>query len=221
MPELTPQQKTQLDSNIRSMLSKGASQDDVIKYSQDFRSKYDVPVKKKAEPVSLPSARDLQKQFAPKSDNVLSGADVQKKQVASITAADNVKYIQTELPKKKEAEKKAILAAPPSKDVFNPEQFLKEDMEGEGLASLEKVRTAKENAKLIADANGIEQVDGLDDKAGTPIQKDAQKLSSYFKMRLEDFSAKESELKARLQGVQQDKVLTNPERGDMTTLHPL
>ena len=44
MPELTPQQKAQLDSNIRAMLSKGASQDDVIAYSKDFRNKYDVAI---------------------------------------------------------------------------------------------------------------------------------------------------------------------------------
>lgn len=42
MPDLTPQQKAQLDANIRAMLGKGASQDDVISYANDFRDKYDV-----------------------------------------------------------------------------------------------------------------------------------------------------------------------------------
>jgi len=47
MSDLTPQQRAQLDSNIKAMLSKGASQDDVIKYSNDFKLKYDPSVKKK------------------------------------------------------------------------------------------------------------------------------------------------------------------------------
>lgn len=52
MPELTPEQKAQLDRNIRSMLSQGASEQDVMSYASDFRSKYDVatiaaPEKKK------------------------------------------------------------------------------------------------------------------------------------------------------------------------------
>jgi len=221
MPELTPQQKTQLDSNIRSMLEKGASQDDVIKYSQDFRSKYDVPVKKKEEVVSFPSARELAKQSAPKAGDILPQQERQKQQTAATKVVDNVNFIQTELPKKKEAAKKAALVEAPSKDVFNPEQFLKEDMEGEGLASLEKVANFNKNVQSIVDANGIEQPNELEDKAATPIQKDAQKLRSYFKMRLEDFGAKESELKAKLQNIQQDKVLNNPERGDMALAKPI
>lgn len=44
MPELTPQQKAQLDSNIRAMISKGASQEDVMAYSKDYRTKYDIPI---------------------------------------------------------------------------------------------------------------------------------------------------------------------------------
>ena len=44
MPDLTPQQKVQLDSNIRGMLSKGASQEDIVSYSKDFRNKYDVAI---------------------------------------------------------------------------------------------------------------------------------------------------------------------------------
>lgn len=47
MPELTPEQKAQLDKNIRSMLSQGASQDDVTNYANDFKLKYDTELKKK------------------------------------------------------------------------------------------------------------------------------------------------------------------------------
>jgi len=43
MPVLTPEQKTQLDSNIKSMLSNGASQDDVLAYAKDFKLKFDAP----------------------------------------------------------------------------------------------------------------------------------------------------------------------------------
>ena len=47
MPELTPQQRQQLDSNIKAMLNNGATQDDVIKYASDFNAKYGQQVKKK------------------------------------------------------------------------------------------------------------------------------------------------------------------------------
>jgi len=220
MPELTPQQKTQLDSNIRAMLEKGASQDDVIKYSQDFRSRFDVPVKKKVEAVSFPSARDLQKQYAPSSDNMLSGADKQAKQVATAKAADNIKFAQTELPKKKEAAKQAALAEKPSADKFNPVEYLKFDMEGDGKESIDRALLVSKNANALADANGIEQAD-LGEGTFTDVQKSAHKLKSYYQMRLEDFKTKESELKAKLQNAQQDKILNNPERGDMAIAKPI
>ena len=41
MPDLTPEQRTQLDNNIKSMLSGGASQDDVMLYAKDFKAKYE------------------------------------------------------------------------------------------------------------------------------------------------------------------------------------
>ena len=47
MPELTPQQKAQLDKNIRGMLEQGASQEDVVSYANDFKLKYDSALKKK------------------------------------------------------------------------------------------------------------------------------------------------------------------------------
>ena len=47
MPELTPQQRQQLDSNIKAMLNNGATQDDVIKYASDFNAKFGQSVKKK------------------------------------------------------------------------------------------------------------------------------------------------------------------------------
>lgn len=47
MPELTPEQKAQLDKNIRNMLSQGANESDVLSYSKDYRLKYDVDLKKK------------------------------------------------------------------------------------------------------------------------------------------------------------------------------
>lgn len=53
MPELTPEQKAQLDKNIRNMLSQGASETDVMTYSNDFRTKYDTALKKKDGTVSL------------------------------------------------------------------------------------------------------------------------------------------------------------------------
>jgi broad specificity phosphatase PhoE len=53
MPELTPQQKKQLDSNIRSMLSQGATEDDVRRYASDFKSKYDTPAQVQ-QPVKQP-----------------------------------------------------------------------------------------------------------------------------------------------------------------------
>ena len=45
MPELTPQQKAQLDKNIKAMLSQGASEQDVISYATDFRARFDVKKK--------------------------------------------------------------------------------------------------------------------------------------------------------------------------------
>lgn len=53
MPEtlvLDDPRKQQLDKNIRSMLEKGASQDDVMAYASDFKSKYGV---KKKEPTKM------------------------------------------------------------------------------------------------------------------------------------------------------------------------
>ena len=51
MPELTPEQRAQLDKNIRAMIAQGASEQDVMSYSNDYRKKYDIPfqepVKKK------------------------------------------------------------------------------------------------------------------------------------------------------------------------------
>ena len=47
MPELTPEQKAQLDKNIRAMISQGASESDVMSYANDFRLKYDPELKKK------------------------------------------------------------------------------------------------------------------------------------------------------------------------------
>jgi hypothetical protein len=37
VPEITPKQKAELDKNIRLMLSQGASNEDVVKYSNDYR----------------------------------------------------------------------------------------------------------------------------------------------------------------------------------------
>lgn len=42
MPNLTPQQAQQLDSNIKAMLANGASQDDVMSYANDFNAKYNL-----------------------------------------------------------------------------------------------------------------------------------------------------------------------------------
>lgn len=48
MPELTPEQKAQLDRNIRNLIEQGADEEDVMAYARDFKAKYDVaPVEKK------------------------------------------------------------------------------------------------------------------------------------------------------------------------------
>ena len=38
MPDLTKEQLAQMDSNIKKMLEQGASNDDVISYSNDFKN---------------------------------------------------------------------------------------------------------------------------------------------------------------------------------------
>jgi hypothetical protein len=48
MPELTPEQKAQLDKNIRAMLEQGASEDDIKAYASDFRLRFDVKKKEVA-----------------------------------------------------------------------------------------------------------------------------------------------------------------------------
>src|SRR5205814_7614178 len=46
MPQdLTPEQRTQLDNNIKSMLANGASQEDVMSYATDFNAKYNLQKK--------------------------------------------------------------------------------------------------------------------------------------------------------------------------------
>lgn len=49
MPELTPEQLAQLDTNIKNMLANGASQDDVVAYATDFKAKYSSEDSKKKE----------------------------------------------------------------------------------------------------------------------------------------------------------------------------
>ncbi len=56
MPELTPEQKAQLDRNIRNMLEGGASEADVIAYTKDFKAKYDVASVEKKNPVGTASS---------------------------------------------------------------------------------------------------------------------------------------------------------------------
>lgn len=56
MPQLDPDKKQQLDSNIKLMLKNGASEQDIINYANDFNSKYALKKKESSRPISQEGA---------------------------------------------------------------------------------------------------------------------------------------------------------------------
>lgn len=160
------------------------------------------PVSKKKEPSLIPSSIDLAKQFAPSSDNMLSGADQQRKQFVQSEASKEAGYIKTELPKKIAAKKQEELSAPKVKDNFNPDEYLKQDIEGEGKDAMQH-------------ALSVSEFRHKQGQAPDELIDNASNLKVYFGKRMEDFEKQERELRGELQNVQDLKASNNPNRGDI------
>lgn len=198
MPELTPQQKTQLDSNIRAMLGKGASQEDVIKYSNDFRGKYDVPVKKNETSSAAyiaPSREELAKKFAPASDNMLSGADKQRLSILKSQAADNANYIQVERPKKIQKLKEDIITQSknPKEKSFDAEDYLTKDM----------IENKDALDATLADADVRKSTDQKESQDN--IYRDANSLKTYLQIRNTKLKDRADELQNKLLHLQDEE----------------
>jgi DNA-binding FrmR family transcriptional regulator len=196
MSDLTPQQRAQLDSNIKAMLSKGASQDDVIKYSNDFKLKYDPSVKKKE--VGLQSGRELLTQYAPKSDNTLVQKQGQNK------VEENLSYIADKPKRVQEFKQKVLKAqetAQPEKEPFNPEEYLKQDIDTDGADVLKQISAAK---KFVGEA-------GVDE-----LTSGALDLKAYLGVRKNQLDEKETELQNQIKNLQ-----NKPSGGDIKANRPI
>jgi len=133
------------------------------------------------------SGRDLLRQFAPKSDNLIGG---QKKELALNEAAKEVDYIQKELPKKvAEFKKKKVeqRSVAPAESAFDPTEYLKNDIDTEGQEALKEINAAKE---FIGKTDIDELTSGALD------------LKAYFGSRKKQLDAQEDELKNQIKGLQ-------------------
>ena len=172
MSQIDPNKKKQLDANIREMLKKGASQEDVIRYANDFNKKFALKKKDQGE---IPSAGVS----IPKEATSLLGGGVEKQAQPSVSSTGIANFpfgkssttFQEQLSSgeakvgvEKQIDKRPSFQDIDTKDLkFTPTTPVKTDMSGNPISVIPNEEINKNLLRISKDKEEVERIKGSED----------------------------------------------------------
>lgn len=164
MSQIDPNKKKQLDANIREMLKKGASQEDVIRYANDFNNKFAL---KKKDQEGTPSAGVS----TPREGTSLLDGGVAKQAQPSVSSFGETKTFQEQLSSgeskvgiERQVDQKPSFQDIDTKDLkFTPTTPGKTDMSGKPVSIIPNEEINRNLSRIARDKEEVSRIKESED----------------------------------------------------------